>query len=89
MHEVAFAYQAAHDRGPARRQLRRTLPSKWDECTPEQVWYCMDMIMRGLPRRQLVEYLLQLPEFIRTRIDINEMYDLQRCIITGTGSTIH
>jgi len=40
----------------------------------------MDMIIRGLPRRRLVEYLLDMPLYMLQRIGAGQLYDLLTCI---------
>lgn len=80
MEHVRISYKAADASGPPRGSLERTLPSGWQDLTPEQAWYCMNILMRGLPRRQLVEYLLQLPAWIQAQLDPAHLYELLRCI---------
>jgi hypothetical protein len=80
MHSISIAYKAAGSDGPARRHIDRTLPSRWQDLKPEQAWQSMDMIIRGCPRRQLTEHLLQLPVIIQELLSREEMYDLQRCL---------
>lgn len=80
MEQIAVTYSRAGAAGPPRGEIRRTLPSRWEDLTPAQRWICMDMVVRGVSYRQLVEYLLQLPVFIQDRLSDEEVYDLLRCI---------
>lgn len=66
--------------GPYRGRMDRLLPEQWDDLSPEQVWYCMDMLINGAPRRQILDYLLHLPSFMAELITEAEIYDLLRVI---------
>jgi len=79
MHQVDITYRAGTD-GPPRGVLHRTMPSRWQDLTPEQAWHCMDMVIRGCRRTELVEYLIQLPAYIHQRLQPGEIYDLLRLI---------
>ncbi len=80
MQQIAITYSAAAADAPPRGVIRRTLPSRWEDLTPQQVWHCIDMVIRGQSLGQVAEYLLQLPAFIQDRLTDEERYDLLRCI---------
>lgn len=80
MQQIAITYSAAAADAPPRGVIRRTLPSRWEDLTPQQVWHCMDMVIHGQSLGQISEYLLQLPAFIQDRLTDEEIYDLLRCI---------
>lgn len=66
--------------GPYRGTLDRQLPEQWSDLTPAQVWHCMDLIITGAPRRQILDYLLELPAFMEELLSPAEVYDLLRVI---------
>lgn len=80
MTSIEVAYKPIGSSAPAVRRLRRSLPAQWRDMPPDQVWACIEMLFQGVPRRRIVDYLLQLPVFIEDRISRDEMYDLLQCI---------
>jgi len=60
--------------------MQRLLPAAWSELNSRQAWHCMDIIIRGLPRRRLLEYLLDMPLYMLRRVGTGQMYDLLKCI---------
>jgi len=80
MHKVSVTYHRAGSTGPAHGRIDRTLPERWSELRPAQVWRCMDMIIRGCTRREILDYLLHLPGFITDLMEAGALYDLIQCI---------
>lgn len=77
---VSLSYSINTRMFSTRLLTRRTLPSAWTEMTPSDAWTCIDRLMRSVPRRQLVQHLLQVPWYVWYRIDHHQMYDLIACL---------
>lgn len=77
---ISIAYSSPYARLWKGGRLDRSLPSAWHELEPRQVWACVDMLMNSAPRKEILRYLLEIPNVVFNRLDTGEIYDLLQCI---------